>query len=69
MSNGHWSSIYHLLLNIIYNYNFKMDPKQEAHYLNLQQYGDWQEVATLFKIVPSKQKKDKLSTLENIDVP
>ena len=46
-----------------------MDPKQEAHYLNLQQYGDWQEVATLFKIGPSKQKKDKLSTLENIDVP
>lgn len=42
-----------------------MNPKQEAHYEHLRnKYGDWQELATMFKRVYSKQKKDKLVTLD-----
>ena len=42
-----------------------MDPKQEAHYKHLRnKYGDWQELATMFKRVYSKQKKDKLVTID-----
>ena len=42
-----------------------MDPKQVAHYEHLRnKYGDWQKLSTMFKVVQSKQKKDKLVTLD-----
>ena len=46
-----------------------MNPKQEAHYEHLRnKYGDWQKLSTMFKVVQSKQKKDKLVTLDGAPI-
>jgi hypothetical protein len=44
-----------------------MDPEVNKHYENLQhKHGAWQQLSTRFRVVPSKQYKDMLVTLDPV---
>ena len=44
--------------------------RRDKHYETLKQtHGAWQQLSIRFTVVPSRQHKDMLVTLDNIDVP